>query len=86
MRVFPAIHSLIDFEDESMETMDHDHHDNNNPEQASSFGATEFANALSQNLNIHGTNAQKLFGKHGLLYRYQRLAQEKSPLIPNNLN
>jgi len=44
---------------------------------ASTFGAAEFANALSHNLNTHGTNAQKIFGKHGLLSRYQRLAQDK---------
>ena len=42
------------------------------------FGPTEFATALSQSLESHGTNAQKLFGNHGLLYRYQRIAQEKS--------
>jgi hypothetical protein len=49
----------------------------NYAEGSSLFGATEFANALSANLNAHGTNAQKLLGKHGLLERYHRLAQEK---------
>ena len=47
-------------------------------ELVDAFAPTEFANALSQSLNSHGTNAQKLFGSHGLLYRYQRIAQEKS--------
>ena len=47
-------------------------------ELVDAFAPTEFANALSQSLNSHGTNAQKLFGNHGLLYRYQRIAQEKS--------
>src|SRR5271170_110206 len=47
-------------------------------ELVDAFAPIEFANALSQSLNSHGTNAQKLFGNHGLLYRYQRIAQEKS--------
>jgi hypothetical protein len=52
-------------------------------ELVDAFAPTEFANALSQNLNSHGTTAQKLFGNHGLIYRYQRIAQEKSlPLQP----
>lgn len=46
-------------------------------EASNAFGPTEFANALSQNLNSHGTNAQKVLGHHGLLQRYQRIAQEK---------
>jgi len=46
-------------------------------EAADVFGPTEFANALSQNLNAHGTNPQKILGKHGLLSKYQRIAQEK---------
>jgi hypothetical protein len=44
---------------------------------SNAFGPTEFANALSQNLNTHGTKSQKLLGRHGLLKRYHRLAQEK---------
>ena len=54
-------------------------------ETTNAFGPAEFANALSQNLNIHGTNAQKLLGKHGLLSKYRRIAQEKfsSIVLPN---
>jgi nuclear pore complex protein Nup107 len=55
-------------------------------EASSGFGPIEFANALSQNLNAHGTNSQKLFGRHGLLARYQRLAQEKSFHLFRKLN
>lgn len=54
-------------------------------EASNAFGPNEFASALSQNLNAHGTNTQKLFGKHGLLSRYQRLALEKF-IIPQNSN
>ena len=61
--------------DDPVETMDLD---NGFSTGANGFGPNEFAAALSHNLNTHGTNAQKLFGKHGLLSRYQRLAQEKS--------
>jgi hypothetical protein len=46
-------------------------------EASNTFGATEFAKALSQHLNAHGTYAQKHLGRHGLLERYHRLAQEK---------
>jgi hypothetical protein len=49
----------------------------NYAEGSNLFGATEFANALSAHLNAHGINSQKLLGKHGLLQRYHRLAQEK---------
>jgi len=61
--------------DDPMESIDHDQGFSSG---VSGFGPNEFANALSHNLNSHGANAQKLFGKHGLLSRYQRLAQEKS--------
>jgi hypothetical protein len=49
----------------------------NYAQAASAFGATEFAKALSAHLNAHGTNSQKLLGRHGLLERYHHLAQEK---------
>jgi nuclear pore complex protein Nup107 len=58
-----------------MDSMDHEYEFS---EASNAFGPSEFANALSQNLDAPGTNAQKLFGKHGLLSRYQRLAQDKS--------
>jgi hypothetical protein len=67
--------------DDPMESMDLDQ---GFSPGVSGFGPNEFANALSHNLNSHGANAQKLFGKHGLLSRYQRVAQEKSwPLYLN---
>jgi len=46
-------------------------------ENAHSIGANDFANALTTSLNAHGTTAQKLFGKYGLLSRFQRIAQER---------
>lgn len=49
-------------------------------EAANAFGPNEFANALSNNLNAHGPPAQTLLGKHGLLNRYQRIAQDKFSL------
>ena len=48
---------------------------------ASAFGPTEFANALANNKNAHGTKAEKLLSNHGLINRYQRLSQEKFGLI-----
>jgi hypothetical protein len=53
-------------------------------ENAHSIGATDFAKALTASLNTHTTSTQKLFGKHGLLARYQRIAHERSP-TPTNL-
>jgi hypothetical protein len=53
-------------------------------EASNTFGATEFAKALSQHLNAHGTNAQKHLGRHGLLERYHHLAQEKYILHRQN--
>lgn len=46
-------------------------------ELSSAFGPTEFADALSQSLNTHVTATQKVLGSHGLVNRYQRMAQEK---------
>ena len=57
-----------------METMDKEYAFS---ELSSAFGPTEFADALSQNLNAHGPATQKIMGNHGLVSRYQRLAQEK---------
>jgi hypothetical protein len=48
-------------------------------ENAHSIGATDFANALTASLNTHTRSATKLFGKHGLLARYQRIAHERYP-------
>ena len=50
-------------------------------EASNVFGPAEYANVLSQNLNSHVTAAQKLFGKHGLLARYQHIAQDKYDTI-----
>jgi len=55
-------------------------------ELVDAFAPTEFANALSQNLNSHGTTVQKLFGNHGLIYRYQRIAQEKSLSLQSRID
>ncbi len=60
-------------------------------ELSSAFGPTEFADALSQSLNTHGTATQKVLGSHGLVNRYQRIAQEKyafvlTILIPGQSN
>ena len=57
-----------------METMDKEYAFS---ELSSAFGPTEFADALSQSLNTHGTATQRILGNHGLVNRYQRLAQEK---------
>jgi hypothetical protein len=44
---------------------------------SNAVGASEFAIALSNNLNAHGSASQKLLGAHGLVQKYQRIAQEK---------
>ena len=50
-------------------------------EAASGFGPTEFAGALSNSLNANGTNAQKYFGKYGLLARCGCIAQDKFVIV-----
>ena len=70
--------NLLITDESMMESMDED---SGFSETTTAFGPTEFANALSQYLNIHGTSAQKLLGKHGLLSKYHRIAQEKSPFL-----
>jgi len=61
--------------DDVMDTVDEDYAFS---QASNAFGPTEFANALSENLNAHGTNIHKLLSRHGLLRRYERLAREKS--------
>ena len=61
-------------QDESMETMEKEYAFS---ELSSAFGPTEFADALSQSLNAHGPATQRILGHHGLVIRYQKLAQEK---------
>jgi len=66
--------------DERMDTLDDEAFEPDaaaTAENAHSIGATDFANALAAALNTHATSAHKLFGKHGLLARYQRIAQER---------
>lgn len=65
--------------DDSMEAMDVE---SAFSEAADAFGPNEFANTLSQNLSAHGTNAQKILAKHGLVAKYRRIAQEKWPHAP----
>jgi hypothetical protein len=60
--------------DEPMEAMEKEYAFS---ELSSAFGPTEFADALSHSLNTHGTAIQRVLGSHGLVNRYQRLAQEK---------
>jgi hypothetical protein len=51
--------------------------DFNYTEASNAFGATEFATVLSNNLNAHDTVPQNILGNHGLVRKYQRIAQEK---------
>lgn len=68
--------------DDAMDTIDQEYAFS---QASNAFGPTEFANALSQNLNALGNNIQKLLGRHGLLKRYQRIAQEKYLFMKINL-
>jgi len=73
MQVRPYVRSAVDVVDDDLMEEDFVY-----SELVDAFAPTEFANALSQSLNSHGTTAQKLFGNHGLINRFQRIAQEKS--------
>lgn len=79
MQVLPQQGSVADPADDDLMEEDMAY-----SELVDAFAPTEFANALSQNLNSRGTTAQKLFGNHGLIYRYQRIAQEKSLLLQSS--